>query len=384
MISRIPVFVGTPSETFTPTQSGAVATIFWKCCLEAQREGIEPAVVARRSPAQPYPWERLLLVDTPVPSSGLGLKLARLERRVFGWTALGHRAHAAGVLRGLREAGLTSSPILICNDPELLVFLRKHLPRARLLHWFQNQLPCKAPAKHLFAKAADSVIAVSDFTARWCEGYYGLAARSVKTVYNAVDSEEFVPAAEAPGGPPVINFVGRTGIEKAPDLVLRACLQLAAHTRSFQVQLLGSNHWDRFELDDYQRELQGLVRELEELGIPVRRPGHISRQNLPRELQQAAVHVVPSRWDEPFGLVTLEGMASGLATIASRTGGTPEVVGSGGMLFERDSVEELADGLKRLVLDEDARRELQLLGRERAETFTWRRTWSGLRDQLLN
>jgi glycosyltransferase involved in cell wall biosynthesis len=197
-----------------------------------------------------------------------------------------------------------------------------------------------------------------------------------------VDTDRFTPAATTPSGPPVINFVGRTGIEKAPDLLLSAAIRLAARTKNFALQILGSNHWGRLELDDYQNKLASLAAELEALGIPVRRPGHIDRASLPAELQKAHIHVVPSRWDEPFGLVTLEGMACGLATVASATGGTPEIIGEAGLLFERDSVEALTDQLFKLVENEPYRREVAVQCRRRAEEFTWTRAWDRLRGVL--
>lgn len=167
----------------------------------------------------------------------------------------------------------------------------------------------------------------------------------------------FAPGAETPAGPPMVKFVGKTEVEKAPDLFLRACLQLTKITRGFRVQMLGSKHWNRFEMDDYQRELQRLVEQLEQVGISVRRPGHIGRPNLAAELRKASIHVVPSRWDEPCGLVTQEGMATGQATVASPTGGTPEIVTDAGLLFERDDTAELASQLEKLVLDEVTRRD---------------------------
>jgi glycosyltransferase involved in cell wall biosynthesis len=180
----------------------------------------------------------------------------------------------------------------------------------------------------------------------------------------------------------VINFVGRTGREKAPDLLLKAAIELARRTRNFGLQIVGSNHWGRFEMDDYQRQLQALAAELEAAGIAVRLTGHVDRASLPAEIRKAHIHVVPSRWDEPCALAILEGMAGGLATVASATGGTPELIGDAGLLFERDSVNGLAEHLWRLVEDEGNRTRIARRCRERAKEFTWKRTWNRLKEIL--
>jgi glycosyltransferase involved in cell wall biosynthesis len=73
-------------------------------------------------------------------------------------------------------------------------------------------------------------------------------------------------------------------------------------------------------------------------------------------------------------------MASGLPIVASRTGGTPEVVGDAGFLFERDSTDELASHLEALIGDKKMRLDFGQLARNRAEKFTWCETWTQIRN----
>ena len=46
-----------------------------------------------------------------------------------------------------------------------------------------------------------------------------------------------------------------------------------------------------------------------------------------RHMERAAIVVVPSRWQEPFGRTALEAFAGGAALITSGTGGLTEIVG---------------------------------------------------------
>ena len=75
-------------------------------------------------------------------------------------------------------------------------------------------------------------------------------------------------------------------------------------------------------------------------------------------------------------------MACGLATVASNTGATPEVIGDAGLLFERDNAQAFADQLWRLISDPALLRERSLAARRRAEQFTWKATWEALCDVL--
>ena len=75
-------------------------------------------------------------------------------------------------------------------------------------------------------------------------------------------------------------------------------------------------------------------------------------------------------------------MACGLATVAARTGGTPEVVGDAALLFEREAVDELTGHLGSLVLDAARRNVLGQKARQRALQLSWENAWNRLKTWL--
>jgi glycosyltransferase involved in cell wall biosynthesis len=68
---------------------------------------------------------------------------------------------------------------------------------------------------------------------------------------------------------------------------------------------------------------------------------------------KADIVVVPSLWEEAFGLIVAESMASGTPVIASRIGGIPELIENdvSGHLFEPGNAEELAFKIVKLLSD---------------------------------
>lgn len=373
------VFINNTMETFTPTQSGALATYIWECARRMDDCGQVPWVITRTAPAPPFPWPRLLLLDPPRELPGrAGSAITRLQRRMLGWPRQRQRAWSSRVAGVLRAQGLDNAVLYLQNDVETASYLRAQFPSARIVHLFQNQLSAKPRFSKGLGRSVDVVAAVSDFTARWVESHYALPPSSVVTVHSGVDADTFAPREQAREAIPRVGYVGRTGIEKGADLLLQAAIQVAGVTKAFSVQIVGSNHWDGFELDDYQVHLQELRGQLTDLGVTVDFLGHIGRAELPQFMARTSIHVVPSRWDEPFGLTTLEGMASGNAIIGSRTGGTPEVVGNAGVLFERENVGELAELLRRLINDPAERAEAGRRARSRALEMTWDRTAAAL------
>ncbi|MGH2447102.1 MAG: glycosyltransferase [Chloroflexota bacterium] len=82
--------------------------------------------------------------------------------------------------------------------------------------------------------------------------------------------------------------------------------------------------------------------------------------------------VVPSAWEEPFGLVALEAMALGVPPIVSDRGALPEIVAHGrvGVVFRAGDVKGLAGLLRDVDVYPDRYRHLGTLARaEYAHTF---------------
>jgi glycosyltransferase involved in cell wall biosynthesis len=93
--------------------------------------------------------------------------------------------------------------------------------------------------------------------------------------------------------------------------------------------------------------------------------------------------VVPSTWEEAFGLAALEPGARGVAVVASRVGGIPEVVidGETGLLVPPGDVVALADAMQSLLLDDERRRAMGQRAERRArERFSRGRQIDEMRE----
>lgn len=85
----------------------------------------------------------------------------------------------------------------------------------------------------------------------------------------------------------------------------------------------------------------------------------------------ADVFVLPSipvrDWQEQFGMVFAEALASGKPVIAGESGSIPEVVGDAGILVQPNDPLSIYQEIKSLILDDAFRRKYEGLARERAE-----------------
>ena len=106
----------------------------------------------------------------------------------------------------------------------------------------------------------------------------------------------------------------------------------------------------------------------------VRAVGWAGREEMAALYELADVCVVPSVWDEPFGLVAVEAMASGRPVCASRVGGLQEIVVhmETGFLFDRGDSGELAKQLSILLDNHGLRQQMGVAARARVErAYTW-------------
>jgi glycosyltransferase involved in cell wall biosynthesis len=129
-------------------------------------------------------------------------------------------------------------------------------------------------------------------------------------------------------------FVGRLIHEKGADMLLEGLALTQRSERRTSATIVG----DGPKRDDLQQQATALGLEQQ-----VMFAGAVTGEALVQLLNRHRVLVVPSRWEEPFGIVALEGLACGCAVVASDGGGLPDAVGSCGHLFKSGSAESMAN-----------------------------------------
>lgn len=133
----------------------------------------------------------------------------------------------------------------------------------------------------------------------------------------------------------------------------------------------------KIDLAEYEREIDRTIAELGlEKNILI---GMYSYSDIPKLTQLADVVIYTTIGNEPFGLVPVEAMASGVPAIVTSSGGLLEGVidGKTGFIIDKDEQNipvQLAASITKLFSDEELAREMGLAGRRRAvEVFDKKR-----------
>lgn len=154
----------------------------------------------------------------------------------------------------------------------------------------------------------------------------------VATVYNGIDCGSFT-FNDKPQD--YFTWLGRFSPEKGPVTAINAA-------KAAGVPLVMAGKIDMADRDYFEREVEPQID-----GSDVRYIGEVNHAQKNELLRNARGMLVPIDWEEPFGLVMVEALATGTPIIANRRGSVPEIVQSD-VGFITDSFEQIVVGIRNI------------------------------------
>lgn len=152
------------------------------------------------------------------------------------------------------------------------------------------------------------------------------------TVYNGMSRSDLEPKSQRGTGP--VLWLARFSGDKGPDLAIRAC-----RAAGLPLVLAGKAN----EASE-QRYLTEVIEPM--LGPDVVLERNADRDRTAALLREARCLIMPIRWEEPFGMVLLEAMATGTPVVALNRGAVPELVRHGETGLICDDPAELPKALR--------------------------------------
>ena len=255
--------------------------------------------------------------------------------------------------------------------------MKGELTSWRLQPWTREYLAARAFMPGYHERVVRSLASLDGLIVynRIQKGYASRFNPNVYVVPGGVDIARFPfhpPPPRREDGRVIVLMVGRAeDPAKGVDTLRRAAARLAEERRDFEVW---ATHTD-FKLNTDTFKAIGWH-------------DHAEITSLYR---QADVCVVPSVWEEPFGLVAVEAMATGRPVCASRVGGLQDIVvdGETGFLFDREDHATLSERLAALLDDPALRERMGRASRQRVEEeYAWeqvvRRHYPPMLERLLS
>lgn len=254
-----------------------------------------------------------------------------------------------------------------------LIVVQQHLPTAAVL-----ARRSAAPVifhKHNMTKAVRRGGVMSHLRRRWRLRQYNSLAGIIFVSHACKDAfqkdwpEVQAPCAVVPNGldfsqwhpsprrADEIICVGRAAPEKGIKEATVAMAAVLGAENSWRGRLILAEP-NRFP--EYLDEVLTALRPVaHRVAIEFSQPFSVVQQRY----QEAAIAIIPSKWEEPFGRTALEAHAAGCAVVSATSGGLPEINANNALTLPANfDAADVADRLKTLMSDTDLRRSLAQRG----------------------
>ncbi len=264
--------------------------------------------------------------------------------------------------------------IVLENRPGYALKL-KGVTDARLVYHLHNEHLTK---ETLFYQpiydAASRIICVSDYIKSRVMTINPQDSKAI-TVYNGIDLSAFTanphilrPTVGLTDHDFVIVYMGRVNAEKGIMELIEAMLKLD-DIDNIKLLVIGSSFYGADNTDN--AFIASLKTKAATLKDRIHFTGFVPYREMPQYLQLGDIAVLPSMWEEPFGLTVIEAMAAGLPLITTHSGGIPEICEGVATIISRDHiVDHLADAILDLYQNQEKRRTMGQAAQQHAKLFS--------------
>ena len=263
--------------------------------------------------------------------------------------------------------------IILENCPGYAYKLSQRGYHNLILHLHNDLLHSKSRYHDVIFNSLSKILTVSDYIKKRVSTIQ--ASNKIQTIYNGIDLTKFSPKIKLSVSRECIGFSeedfvlvysGRINNEKGISELIDAMLQIR-DTR-IKLMILGSSFFENVKNEN--TFIQSLKNKAMRIENQIVFTGFIPYNQVPDYLQLADIAVLPSMWEEPFGLTIVEAMAMGLPLITTRSGGIPEICEGVATIIERDNiVNNLASAILDLYKHPDKRKQMAAASIERAKQF---------------
>lgn len=302
---------------------------------------------------------------------------ARIARRLYGY--LHHdeyynyfiEYYFEQIYHDLRHK--TYDYIILENCPGYVYKLSQRDHKNLILHLHNDLLHSQSRYHDIIFNSLSKILTVSDYIKERVSTIQ--QSDKIQTIYNGIDLNAFSPHKNLSINRKSMGFTeedfvlvysGRINREKGISELIDAMLQLK--NPCIKLMILGSSFFDNARNEDVF--IQSLKNKAKRIETQIVFTGFIPYNQVPDYLQLADIAVLPSMWDEPFGLTIVEAMAVGLPLITTRSGGIPEICEGVATIVERNNiVNNLANAILDLYQDSEKRKRMAAASLQRAKLF---------------
>ena len=269
-----------------------------------------------------------------------------------------NRFLAAQMLKNISNSKDQQQLIEIHNRPYLINEISKTKQNFPISIFFHNDPKTMKGSKSVeerekILKRCAAVFCVSKYIKNQFLDGILIEQDKVHVLYNGVDRN----LKEFPCKKKEILFVGRLVSDKGVHLYVDVAKLIAKNFPDWSFGIIGS-----FKLGNNNNTnsyAHKVIQRFNDIGNQAQFYGFKDQEFVQEKMKNASIIIIPSLWEEPFGLVVAEAMSNGIAIIASKVGGIPEILKDDGILIENINHLKLEEALIDLINNKIKRETIQ-------------------------
>ena len=242
----------------------------------------------------------------------------------------------------------TQKIIEIHNRPYLLNYLlKKNMKQCVVLYFHNDPLTMKGSKtindRLNILRNAAGIIFVSNFLKeKFLEGI-NENFENIFIIPNSVDQNLNIKKIKKLKQ---ILYVGRIVEEKGVHIYLDVIKNLSKKYTDWKFIIIGSSKLGYNVLSTYERNILNNISLLDK---NIEYLGYTPNDLVKKIMSESAILVIPSIWEEPFGITAIEGLSNKMAIISSEVGGLTEIVNGKGILIRDINETKLLKELEYLI-----------------------------------
>ena len=219
--------------------------------------------------------------------------------------------------------------------------------------------------KKLLAQKAAKIIAISENTKRDIIKFLGIGENKIEVIYlgNSLKIKKDIKTINIKIPEKYILFVGSRRGYKNFELFIEVISPLINDDNKLNIVCAGGGKFNNKEIE-----------KLKNLKIKDKVFYYSGSDSILAYLYQKAVAFIFPSLYEGFGIPVLESFASGCPVICSKTSSLPEVAGDAVVYFDPTDKLSMLNSIKKVIYDDELRKQLMDKGIERVKEFTWKKT----------
>lgn len=260
-----------------------------------------------------------------------------IDKKITGWQVI----ILEKLLKNSYDYILIENDMIMCERVCRIFKNNKHV---KIIYHLHNDYDVDAKTPELvkaIAPRTNIILTVSDYIKR--RVLNAAPQANIKVLYNAIDRKVFEGNTiyrnkirnqyNIGNNDFVFIYSGRITEEKGVLELFRAfeLLKNEKNMDNCKLLVVGKSWFGEDELTSYEKKLMDIAKNRTDIIFT----GFVLPSQMPKVLSAADVAVIPSKWEEPFGLVVLEAIASGLQIVATDSGAITEIID--------DSIAEIVD-----------------------------------------